>query len=194
MSEAKSNDQRSFGRVGTSSLKTQLMAPELVEEFIQAFHAELNRQRATADMHREGNEQELARVSKKVHGLYDAIADGLRSPGLQEELLKLEHRQGELMKTVAAAEPPAPRFHPKLADVYRQLVADLHSALRDPEARTEAGGILRTLVERITVGKAADGGHVVVLTGDIVKMLGLPGTQVPASFESSVQVGCGGRI
>lgn len=174
-------------------LKTQLMAPELVEEFIRAFHHELNSQRAASDLQREGDQQELARLSKRLQGLYEAIADGLRSPGLQEELLKLEHRQSELKGSVAAAPPSEPRFHPKLADVYRQQVADLHGALSDPEARTEAAAILRTLVERVTVRNDANGGHIVVLTGDIVKMLALPGLQVPASSESSVKVVAGAR-
>jgi site-specific DNA recombinase len=171
-------------------LKTHLMAPELVAEFIRAFHEEVNHKRATDDMQRQGNEQELGRVSKKLRGLYDAIADGLRSPGLQNELLALEGRQAELRKTVEAAPPPAPRFHPKLADLYRQQVTELHAALNDPEARTEAAEILRTLVERITVRSDLNG-HMVVLTGDIVKLLALPGGQVPASFESSVKVVAG---
>ena len=36
---------------------------------------------------------ELGCVSKKLRGLCDAIADGLRTPGLQQELLLLEGRQ-----------------------------------------------------------------------------------------------------
>ena len=168
------------------------MAPELVVEFVHAFHEELNRQRATDDMHREGTEQELSRVSRKLRGLDEAIADGLRSPGLQDELLGLERRQVELKAAIEAAPLPAPRFHPKLADVYRRKVTDLHSALSDPEARTEAAEILRTLVERVTVRSDGEG-HVVVLTGDIVKLLALPGGQVPASFDSSVKVVAGAR-
>ena len=173
-------------------LKTHLMAPELVAEFVRAFHEELNRKRATDDLQREGNEQELLRVSKKLRGLYDAIADGLRSPGLQNELLALEGRQTQLRKAADAMPSPAPRFHPKLAELYRKQVTELHAALNDPEARTEAAEILRTLVERITLRSDASG-HTVVLTGDIVKLLALPGGRVPASFESSVKVVAGAR-
>lgn len=74
-------------------LKTRLMAPELVEEFIRAFHEELNRKHAADDLKRIGEEQELSRVTRKLRGLYDAIADGLRSPGLRQDLLALEHRR-----------------------------------------------------------------------------------------------------
>ena len=65
---------------------------------------------------------------------------------------------------VVSSTVPAPRFHPKLAELYRLQVAELHIALNDPDARTEAAEILRTLVERITVRSDANG-HVVVLTG-----------------------------
>ena len=71
---------------------------------------------------------------------------GLRSPGLQKELLALEARQSELETTMAVIPPSAPRFHPRLADLYRQRVTELHEALNDPDARAEAAAILRTLV------------------------------------------------
>jgi hypothetical protein len=77
--------------------------------------------------------------------------------------------------------------------LYRQQVADLHSALNEPEARTEAASILRGLVERVSVGQDGEG-HVVTLTGAIVKLLTLPGGDVPASFESSVKVVAGARF
>jgi site-specific DNA recombinase len=94
---------------------------------------------------------------------------------------------------IGRAPPPAPRLHPKLAEVYRATVADLHAALNDPEARTEAADILRGLIERITV-RDDPHGHVIELTGDIVKLLTLPGGSIPVPFDSSVKVGCGGRI
>jgi site-specific DNA recombinase len=85
-------------------------------------------------------------------------------------LLELEARQNPLKEVIEQAPPPAPFLHPKLAEVYRAIVADLHVALSDPGARTEAAEILRGLIECITV-RSGPGGHVVELTGDIVKLL-----------------------
>jgi hypothetical protein len=167
-------------------LKTQLMAPELVEEFIRGFHEELNRQNLANELQKAHHQTELLRTTRRLKGLCDAIADGLRSPGLNEQLLELEARQTELSRLVQSAPVPAPRFHPKLAEVYRTTVADLHAALDNPEARTEAAEILRGLVERITVRADAQG-HVLEITGDIVKLLALPGDTVPSPFESSVR-------
>jgi site-specific DNA recombinase len=60
----------------------QLMAPELVEEFIRAFHEELNRENLANELQKAQHHTELLRTTRKLKGLYDAIADGLRSPGL----------------------------------------------------------------------------------------------------------------
>jgi site-specific DNA recombinase len=171
-------------------LKGRLMAPELVEEFVRAFHHELNRKHAADDVKRASDEQELARVTKTLRGLYNAIADGLRTPGLQQQLVALESRQATLTASLAATPPPQPRFHPRLADMYREQVANLHRSLSNPEARTEAAEILRGLIDRVTVQRDNDG-HLVVLTGDIVNLLSLPGRQIPASLESSVKVVAG---
>jgi len=63
-------------------LKERLMAPDLVQEFIAAFHAEINRQRREEYAARGSKEAELASVKRKLGGLVDAIAEGLRAPDL----------------------------------------------------------------------------------------------------------------
>ena len=171
-------------------LKVQLMAPELVEEFTRAFHEEVNRQNSVQELRVVEHQAELARITRKLKGLYDAIADGLRTPGLKEQLLQLEARQTQLKELIDRAPPPMPRLHPKLAEVYRTIVADLHVALSDPNARTEAAEILRGLIDRVTV-RDDPHGHVVELTGDIVKLLTLPGGSIPVPFDSSVKVVAG---
>jgi len=66
------------------------MAPELVQEFVRAFHEELNQQSLAQGLQRDQHQAELTRTTKKLRGLYDAIADGLRTPGLKDQLLQLE--------------------------------------------------------------------------------------------------------
>ena len=123
-------------QVVLEGLKARLMAPELVEEFVREFHAEINRQRANEEVQAADFQAELGRVSKKLAGLYDAIADGLRTPGLKDQLLVLEDRQRALRERAQNLPAPEPRLHPK--EVYRATVTELHKALDDPEARTEA--------------------------------------------------------
>ena len=74
------------------------MAPELVEEFIRAFQKEINLQRRENDTRHEAKSRELAEVKRKLDGLIDAIADGLRAPGLQQRLDELEKLQKKSSK------------------------------------------------------------------------------------------------
>ena len=180
-------------KIVLEDLKTRLMAPDLVEEFIRAFHEEVNKQRARDEAAHHQINQELRIVSAKLDGLYDAIADDLRTPGLKSKLEELEKHQKELQSKLTEASPPQPRLHPALAKLYREKVENLHAALSDPQARTEAAEILRGLVEQISV-KHDKTGVEVELVGDIVKLISRPeGSDFPASFESSVKVVAGAR-
>jgi site-specific DNA recombinase len=91
------------------------MQPEFVEEFIQAFHEEINRQNCQQEVRVVEHQAELARVSKKLAGLYDGIADGLRTPGLQDQLLELEGRQTQLKELIGRHQ------HPPLACIQNWL-------------------------------------------------------------------------
>jgi hypothetical protein len=93
--------------------------------------------------------RELEEVNRKLRGLIEAIAEGLRAPGLQAKLDELESRKAALEAELAAAPPPAPRLHPNLAEIYRRKVADLQAALAEPGTQTEALEILRGLIERV---------------------------------------------
>jgi hypothetical protein len=101
-------------------------------------------------------------------------------------------RNPETGKRVARVRDAGERIVAELPElrVVDQKLWDAVQALKDPQARTEAADILRTLIERVTLQTNEDG-HVVGLTGDIVKLLTLPGSHVPASFESSVKVVAG---
>jgi site-specific DNA recombinase len=119
-------------------LKDRLMAPELVKEFIAEFHREVNRQSRNREADQGLQQREFDDVNRKLRGLIEAIAEGLRGPGLQAKLDELEQRKVTLEAKLAAMPPPAPRLHPNLAELYRRKVADLQSALADPESRSEA--------------------------------------------------------
>jgi site-specific DNA recombinase len=114
------------------ALRDRLMQPEHLATFIEEFTAEWNRLLAEASAETTGRRRELETVERKIAGLIAAIADGLRTPGLQQELMKLEDRQARLradLAQVPTSEPP--RLHPNLAEVYRERVGRLHEALRD---------------------------------------------------------------
>ena len=103
-----------------NGLRQRLMAPELVEEFVRAVQQEINLQRREDDALRDGPNCELAEVIQKLNGLIDAIADGLRAPGLQQRLTELEARrvrlEQDLGNPVNNSCPTSSEFGPGLPD------------------------------------------------------------------------------
>jgi hypothetical protein len=88
------------------------MAPKLVEEFVRAFHKQINLQRRDNDVLREGEKRELTDVVRKLNGLIDAIADGLRAPCLQQRLDDLEARRRHLEQDLSSSPTTPVRLHP----------------------------------------------------------------------------------
>ena len=168
-------------------LKTRLMAPELVEEFITEFHAELNRQRRDNITIHAHKQKELAAVTKKLDGLYDAIADGLRTEGLKTKVEGLEAEQQRMQRDVGAKPEPTPLVHPNLARLYAEKVATLRDALVDDLTRDEALGILRTMIERVEIGMVdQDGSRPLELIGEITGMIEAAHGKTPAGKRAGV--------
>ena len=176
-----------------NALKRNLMAPELVKVFITEYHAELNRLNREQEQAITNKSKSLGMVARKIDGLYDAIADGLRTAGLKAKLEQLEYEKAALEAEIASSKTPAPRLHPNLAELYRRKVAELHDALRDPSTRSEAIELLRGLINEVIL-YPTDSGFEIELVGEIAKMIALPGGSGSAKSnlnECSVKVVAG---
>ena len=182
-------------------LRTRLMEPELVATFVTEFTAEWNRLQAEASAHEGAKRRELDVVRRKLDGLIDAIAGGLRASGLQQKLDELEARKSELEGALQATPPSAPRLHPKLAEVYRQRVEHLQTALGGPDG-SAALETLRSLIERVVLHPAPQGerGFEIELVGEVAAMVALgadhkdrsrPETAGHDPFRSSIKVVAG---
>jgi site-specific DNA recombinase len=157
-------------RLVLDGLKTQLMAPDLVKEFIQAFHQEVNRRRGNEAAERQARERELPAVNEKIRRLVDAIANGVRTPAIVQALEAAEARK-IILELEAGSPPPSPvRLLPSLAELYRQRVADLHVALADASLRSHATEIIRSLIDRIVVTSEPKGLEI-DLVGDLAGMV-----------------------
>ena len=184
------------------ALRTRLMAPELVAEFIQVFTAEWNRAAAEASAGREGVVRELAAVERKLTGLINALAEGFRAAGLQGQLDTLEARRIELAAKLTAPPPTQPRLHPNVAQVYRDKVERLQDALQAGPDGQPALDAVRELIDRIVLSPAPnDDGFEVELIGDIASMISLAlaetrsqpraGASGPDLFTRSIKVVAG---
>ena len=132
-----------------SGLRTHLMHPDLVKEFIAEYHREINRANGERQAAQVGRKEELARAERQIRAIIEAIKEGLRTPTMKDELLALESRKAEITSILAEPAAPPIRLHPNLAEIYRDKVARLHEELNRPELRTEASAAIRSLIDEV---------------------------------------------
>ena len=155
------------------ALRHQLMAPDLVAEFVRAFNEEINRSRRERDHRRESLLRERTEVESRIDALLDAFASGtLKGQSVQAKLEALEARQTELATELATPVEPV-RLHPNLADIYRKKVARLHDLLSNEGTRTEAIENIRSLVDTVTFRPGPGFRLEVELVGDLAQMVHL---------------------
>lgn len=162
------------------ALGTQLMRPDLVAEFCATFIEEWNRLAAEASAGAEARQRELHAIERKIANLVEAIADGLKAPGLQQKLADLEARRRDVQAALDAGPPVAPpALHPNLAKVYAEKVATLRQAL-EAEDGTEALEAARALIDTVVVSPPDDPGNPpgIELTGNLIAMLQAGGADI----------------
>ncbi|WP_170417249.1 recombinase family protein [Ruegeria arenilitoris] len=156
-----------------SGLKEQLLHPDLIAEFAKAYQEEYNRLAGSIQQERSNATRDLAQIERKIAHLIDAISDGMFHASMKDKLTALEVRKSELEALIASAsdEPPV-LLHPGLSDVYREQVANLTTALRDPSSQAEATSIIRSLISEIRL-IPEDGKYAIELVGELAGLLAL---------------------
>jgi DNA invertase Pin-like site-specific DNA recombinase len=187
------------------ALRSQLMATDLVAEFVTAFTQEWNRLASEAGQARAAREDALRDVERKIANLIDAIAEGLSPAGLKSKLDALEAQRARLAADLSDPPTVAPGLHPNLAQLYRARVAALEQALGDkgPPDVLEAA---RGLIDRVVVHPPSDPGGPpgLELIGQFLAMLEAGGAKLSPEnpsfaatvlglFDSSVKAGRGGQ-
>ncbi len=168
-------------------LKSRLMHPDLVKEFVAEYHREINAQLSSREAGRKSLERDLARTKQEIGRIIEAIKAGVRAASVQEELEVLEARKAELEHELRT-DPPAPvRLHPNLSEVYRAKVEHLREALNADDTRTEAAEVLRSLIQEIRL-VPKDGKLLIHLIGHLAGMLELALKDKPGLDEAGLQV------
>ncbi len=161
-------------------LKERLLAPELVEEFVRSFVAEVNAANRERGTRQATLQAQAGKLARQVRTLLDLIKDGHGGAAMVKELNEVERRQDIVAAEIAAAgtPEPVPVLHPNLPELYRRKVETLEAALQDPAAAAAAMAALRGLIEAFEVFPGAKRGEITVqLRGDLAAFLylGEPG-------------------
>ena len=164
------------------ALQDHLMDPELCAVFCKAYTAEMNRLRREAMAAMVGQERELAKISRQLGQMVDAIADGAPVAPIKDKMHALDARKTTLEAALEQRDDPPPILHPAMAQVYQREVQRLAETLTEPDATSEAADALRGLIDRIVLTPDASGERLVAdLAGDLAGILTI------ASGEAAAQ-------
>jgi site-specific DNA recombinase len=156
------------------ALRTQLMDPALFAAFSEAFVGEWNRAAGVQSSGRDQATRELTKVERKLKGLIEAISDGFRAAGLQEQVATLEAQRIALTARLAeTAVQEVPRLHPELPQAYRRQIERLGEALETGPDNIAALEAVRGLIERIILYPVPERGFEIEVLGDIAAMIRL---------------------
>ena len=140
-------------------LQDHLLSPDVAAQAIEAYRLEHERLAKTHSKTKREAERDLGGVVRKIATVIRAIENGgdPRTLALRINELEAERRQIEA-KIASGGTPAALAFHPRIAERYRQKVADIRAALsKGDEAAREAVQLVRELIERIVVTPTDDG-------------------------------------
>lgn len=158
------------------ALKSGLLTPERVEEYVRAFAAAWAELEREAGSRRVQLERALADAERGLQGMVRAIEGGSWSESIKTRLHDLENRKAQLKADFAALDAPGPvRLHPNAAAMYARQITELEAALNADEIRTEAAEALRVLIDQVvlTPDPMAPDGLAAELRGDLAEILAL---------------------
>ena len=131
-------------------LKERLLAPELVQSFLEGYADEVKRERERQKAAHAQHEKKKTEIDRKIAGIMKAIEDGLYEPAMKERLAELKAQKVKLEHESQLADLPDISIiqHPRAAEVYRRWVEKLETTLNgdDPE---EAMDLIRSLIDRV---------------------------------------------
>ena len=175
-------------------LKERLLAPALVAEFVRGFQEEVEAIRRERHAGIAQRAKKRAEVERKISGLMRAIEDGLYEPSMKARLKDLQAERASLKTDDddGTQSELTVLSHPALPDLYRRKVAELEAVLDGPD-RSEAMGVIRSMIERVDLHPRAGGkGLDAALYGDLANILaacaGAKTAEAPAISRAGLQL------
>ncbi|WP_082767490.1 recombinase family protein [Bosea sp. PAMC 26642] len=162
-----------------AGLKAELRAPEVLAEYVRAYHAERQRLAGDVAKTRAKIARQIAEQERVIRRTMDML---LREVGIEADLSAQQKAAGAARDALRAelgtiAEPPKTiALHPQVLARYEQQVARLGSALSEGINRGDGDGAtaLRDLVDSVTVyrDKSRSDGISIEIAGRLNALLG----------------------
>ncbi|WP_420550117.1 recombinase family protein [Curvivirga sp.] len=216
-------NSQSFKRVNIEErilavLKTELVTPELIKTFTDAYMEEMNRLQSEGDATPDKIQKQIEQAEKAIANLVQSLEEGNSSKYIFNKLAEREQEVEQLKDQLEAAQANDHYFsiNNDLPGHFTSIVQDLHKHLEQDPIQRQAVDIIQSLITKIEVipNKEAEDGVELTIEGDLAQILFLcngasqmekvevkdsdnpKSTKLPASFlaESQVSVVAGARF
>lgn len=157
-----------------TALKKHLMDSDLCAIFCEEYTAHLNALGSQKRQTQTGYKNELEQLEKNRQRIVQAVMDGFATQELKVELDKIVERRSELERLLEKTEETPVLLHPNMADHYRREVEQLIESLNEPNHRSRAADLLRTVIEKIVLTPNKDSTKLEIdLYGDLAGILSI---------------------
>ena len=181
-----------------SGMQERMLDPQLVNAFVEEYHAEFARRSAQQQRQNSQLEKKLADANGKIARLVNAIADGGQEfSEIKEALSAAREQRDQLQHDLQELKAGnVITLHPKIAETYQQQVAQLTTALTfDDETRLKTHSIIRRLIDQVIIRPSdAERGVIIEVSGRLASILALAtGEELPAAMYAADGAGEGIR-
>ncbi len=167
-----------------NSLQNHLMDPELCETFCLEYARYLNELHSQHNSSIAHHRVELKKRQKEDEKMVQAIINGFASPDLKIKMNANTARMEELQAMLEEKKEAQVLMHPNMAHHYRKEVKTLIASLNDPEHRSEASEVIRSLIVKIILTPKEKGrGLDMDLHGDLAGILSIAASNTKDKAE-----------
>ena len=144
-----------------TALHDHLASPELISEYVRAYHESYRQQAAADRKDRMQLQRRFGEVSRQIEAIVDRILAGTVTPAIEARLPALEQEKADLLQRLAQldADDLPIALHPAAAQKYARLVADLREKLDAVEEASNKAALLdqvRKLIGKVTITPGAN--------------------------------------
>lgn len=170
-----------------AGLTAELDHPEIIAEYVRAYHAERQRLAGAEGRDRRRDAARRAEIDRQMARFVDAIGAGASAFGdLRHRMEELEAERRAIDARLAAQEDSdrVVTLHPQAIASFRRTLTELGEAIRADAAPTAlAHAAFRQLVERVVVHTPEPGEQPrVEIVGRLAAILRLPGLGAPQNL------------
>ena len=170
-----------------AALETHLMDDDLCAVFCKEYTRQMNELRAKHNSSLAGYRAEYAKLERERQQIIKAIADGIDATLIRDRANAIQRRRVELEALLAEVKEEPVVFHPNMSARYRTAIRELMVTFNKEEARQEARGTIRTLIDKVVCTPVWQEQRLAVdLVGDLAGILAIASNRDRKAVEADL--------